>query len=263
MPGPDLALIETAAREAGAIAKGFFGGSYRKWDKGAGEPVTEADLAVDKFLSSALRAARPDYGWLSEETEDDPARLKAGNVFVVDPIDGTIGFLKGKPQFTICIAIVREGAPRAGVIFNPITEECFSAEEGGGAHLNGAAMRVSTCAEIEGCRMLATRSLFEHPFWNNSPLTPWPAMHVETRSSIAYRMALVAAGQFDAMMALSTKHDWDLAAGDIILREAGGRVTNARGENLRYNGEVPHQRSVVAAGAGLHEKLLDKLRPLP
>jgi myo-inositol-1(or 4)-monophosphatase len=263
LPEPDLALIERAAREAGAIAKEFFGGSYKQWDKGAGEPVTEADLAVDKFLSTSLRAARPDYGWLSEETEDDPARLTAENVFVVDPIDGTIGFLKGKPQFTIAIAIVREGRPRAGVIFNPITEECFSAAEGKGAHLNGAPIHVSAQSEIEGCKMLATKSLFEFPGWQKPPLSPWPAMQIETRSSIAYRMALVAAGQFDAMLALSTKHDWDLAAGDIIVREAGGRVSNARGVDLRYNAPVPHQRSVVAAGARLHEKILDRLRPLP
>jgi len=263
LPERDLALIVEAARGAGAIAKDFFGGSYKQWDKGAGEPVTEADLAVDKFLSTGLRAARPDYGWLSEETEDDPSRLSAGNVFVVDPIDGTIAFLKGKPHFTISIAIVREGRPRAGVVFNPITEECFSAREGKGAALNGVPIHVSAQSEIEGCRMLATKSLFEYAGWNTAPLSPWPAMQIETRSSIAYRMALVAAGQFDAMMSLSAKHDWDLAAGDIIVREAGGRVSNARGADLRYNAPVPHQRSVVAAGARLHEKILDKLKPLP
>ena len=210
-----------------------------------------------------MRAARPNYGWLSEETEDDPSRLSAENVFVVDPIDGTIGFVKGKPQFTIAIAIVRDGRPRAGAIYNPITEECYSAEEGKGAHLNGEHIHVSARAEIEGCKMLATKSLFEHPFWNNAPLAPWPAMQIETRSSIAYRMALVAAGGFDAMLALSTKHDWDLAAGDIIVREAGGRVSDARGNALRYNGTVPHQRSVVAAASALHAKLLEKMRPLP
>lgn len=263
MPEPDLALIVRAAREAGAIAKSFFGGSYRKWDKGAGQPVTEADLAVDRFLSETLRAARPNYGWLSEETEDDASRLTRENVFVVDPIDGTIGFVKGKPQFTVCIAIVREGASRAGVIFNPITEECFSAEDGKGAQLNGEPIHVSARAEIEGCKMLATKSLFEHPGWSKPPLSPWPQMEIETRSSIAYRMALVAAGEFDAMLALSTKHDWDLAAGDIIVREAGGRVSDARGNDLRYNGAVPHQRSVVAAGPALHARLMDKMSALP
>lgn len=263
MPEPDLALIVRAAREAGAIAKSFFGGHYKTWDKGAGQPVTEADLAVDRFLSTTLREARPDYGWLSEETEDDPARLTRENVFVVDPIDGTIGFLKGKPQFTICIAIVRDGRPRAGVIFNPITEECFSAEEDAGAHLNGEPIHVSARQEIEACKMLATKSLFTHPFWEKRPLTPWPEMQIETRSSIAYRMALIAAGQFDAMLALSTKHDWDLAAGDIIVREAGGRVSDAHGSELHYNGPVPHQRSVVAAGPALHARLLEKMQPLP
>ena len=110
MPGHDLALIVEAAREAGAIARKYFGGTYKTWDKGKGEPVTEADLAVNHFLLETLRAARPDYGWLSEESKDNPARLECENIFVVDPIDGTIGFVKGKPQFTIAIAIVRDGA---------------------------------------------------------------------------------------------------------------------------------------------------------
>jgi myo-inositol-1(or 4)-monophosphatase len=261
LPEHDLALIVDAARRAGAIAREFFGGRFKQWDKGAGEPVTEADLAVDRFLAATLRGARPDYGWLSEETEDDPSRLSAESVFIVDPIDGTIAFLKGKPQFTVCIAIVREGRPRAGVVFNPVTEECFAAEEGKGATLDGAPIHVSAQSEIEGCRMLATKSTFDAQSRKKEP--PWPAMHIEQRSSIAYRMALVAAGQFDAMLSLSAKHDWDLAAGDIIVREAGGRVSDARGYDLRYNGAAPYQHSVAAAGRALHAKLLDKLRPLP
>ncbi|HUJ02539.1 MAG TPA: 3'(2'),5'-bisphosphate nucleotidase CysQ [Rhizomicrobium sp.] len=260
MPEPDLDLIVDAAKRAGAIARQFYGGRFLQWDKGAGEPVTEADLAVDRFLSTTLRGARPDYGWLSEETEDDPSRLAARNVFIVDPIDGTIAFLRGKPQFTIAIAIVRDGRPRAGVVFNPVTEECFAAAEGKGATLNGDSIHVSAQGEIEGCRMLATKSTFEE---QSRKKAPWPAMQVEQRSSIAYRMALVAAGQFDAMLSLSAKHDWDLAAGDIIVREAGGRVSDARGFDLRYNGAAPYQHSVVAAGARLHEKLLDKLKTLP
>lgn len=259
MPEHDRALIERAACDAGKIARQYFGGTYKKWDKGKGQPVTEADLAVDRFLADTLRAARPDYGWLSEETEDDPSRLDAKNVFVVDPIDGTIGFVKGKPQFTICIAVVRDGRPRTGVVYNPITGECFSADEGKGATLNGKPIHVSAQADIEGCRMLATKSMFEHPGWNVPPHTPWPEMHVETRSSIAYRMALVAAGEFDAMLALSTKHDWDLAAGDLIVREAGGIASDIGGASLRYNGAVPHQRSIVCAGPKLHSNLLHKL----
>lgn len=269
MPAPeaaraaDLALIEEAVREAGKIARSYFGGQYKSWDKGKGQPVTEADLAVDRFLHDALTQARPAFGWLSEETEHDPRRLAAASTFVVDPIDGTVGFLKGRAQFTVCAAIVRDRRPVCGVVFNPVTQECFTASEGGGAYLNGAPISVSTRDAVEGCRMLAGAATFTHPGWTIPPNRPWPQMAVETRSSIAYRMALVAGGGYDAMLALSAKHDWDLAAGDIIVREAGGRVTDHWGEALRYNGAEPIQPSVVCAGPALHALLLDRLAHVP
>ncbi len=258
-PDRDLALLEETVREAGKIARSYFGGQYRSWDKGKGQLVTDADLAVDRFLCDTLGAARPAYGWLSEETEDDPARRIAARTFIVDPIDGTVAFLKGRPHFTICAAVVEAGRPLCGVVYNPVTEECFTAAEGGGARLNGVPIRVSPQASVEGCRMLAAKATFAHPVWSQAPNTPWPEMTVETRGSIAYRMALVAGGSFDAMLALSAKHDWDLAAGDIIVREAGGRVTNHRGEMLRYNGAEPLQPTVVSAGPALQRALLDRL----
>ncbi|MBU6444945.1 MAG: 3'(2'),5'-bisphosphate nucleotidase CysQ [Alphaproteobacteria bacterium] len=274
MPGPDpafvldLALIEQTVREAGAIARRYFEGSFKSWDKGRGQPVTEADLAVNRFLHEALRAAQPDYGWLSEESEDDPARLGARDTFVVDPIDGTVAFLKKKPHFTISVAVVREGRPTSGVVLNPITGECFTAVLGGGAKLNGAPIAVSTRENLEGCHMLAGKGLFANPgqggpAWSEPPFSPWPAMEVETRSSIAYRMALVAGGGFDAMLALSAKHDWDMAAGDLIVREAGGCVTDHRGGSFRYNGPEPVQPSIVCAGPRLHAQLIERLRNVP
>lgn len=268
MPAPeaeaahDLALLEEAVREAGKIARRYFGGRFRSWDKGKGQPVTEADLAIDRFLCDTLTAARAGYGWLSEETEDDPARQEARRTFVVDPIDGTVAFLKGRPHFTICAAVVEDGRPDCGVVYNPVTEECFRAHLGGGAELNGRPAHVSQTSKIEGCKMLAARATFDHPGWSKPPNSPWPEMAVETRSSIAYRMALVAGGAFDAMLALSAKHDWDLAAGDIVVREAGGCVTNHRGEILRYNGVAPIQASVVAAGPALHQNLMARLAHL-
>jgi myo-inositol-1(or 4)-monophosphatase len=257
-PDGDLALLEEAIREGGAIARSFFGGQYKRWDKGKGQPVTEADLAVDRHLRDTLSAARPDYGWLSEESEDDSARRTAARTFIVDPIDGTIAFLKGRPHFTICAAVVEGGVPVAGAIYNPITGECFAAEQGAGATLNGAPIRVSGRDALEGCRMLSSKSVLEHPEWAN----PWPPMAIESRSSIAYRMALVASGTFDAALALSAKHDWDLAAGDVIVREAGGLVTDHRGHALRYNGAVPVLPSLVCAGPALHALLLDRVRDL-
>jgi myo-inositol-1(or 4)-monophosphatase len=256
----DLALIEMAARDAGEIARSYFGGTYRRWDKGKGHPVTEADLAVDKFLRETLTGARAGYGWLSEESIDTAERQGTDKTFVVDPIDGTIAFLKGRPHFTISIAIVENGRPVCGVVLNPITNECFDASAGRGATLNGAPIRVSDCGRVEGCRMLAAKSLFDHPGWAVPPLCPWPSMQVEQRNSIAYRLALVAAGQFDATLALSSKHDWDLAAGDLIVHEAGGLVTDHRGAILRYNAPMPIQRSMVGAGQRLHSLLVDRTR---
>jgi myo-inositol-1(or 4)-monophosphatase len=255
----DLVLLEEGVREAGKIAKAFYGGAYKKWDKGKGNPVTEADLAVDKFLGEHFRAARPSYGWLSEETEDDSTRLTAQAVFVVDPIDGTVAFMKGRPHFTICAGVVSDGVPVAGAVYNPITEECFTAHRAGGAFLNGVPAAVSGRASVEHCRMLGDKPMFAHPAWNTPPNVPWPPMEIETRNSIAYRMALVACGQFDAMMALSAKHDWDLAAAEIIVSEAGGIVTTHSGAKLLYNRENTLQPSVVAAGPKLHRLLLERI----
>jgi myo-inositol-1(or 4)-monophosphatase len=259
LPAHDLALIEAAVREAGGIARSFFGGHYKSWDKGKGQPVTDADIAVDRYLHDALLKARPDYGWLSEETRDDPARLGQARIFVVDPIDGTVAFIKGRPHFTIAVAVVEEGRPVAGVVFNPITLECFSAAHGAGARLNGDIIRVSACGDIDGCRMLGDKATFAHPGWSVAPNTPWPPMQIETRNSIAYRMALVACGQFDAALALSAKCDWDLAAADLIVHEAGGCVSDYRGALLHYNGAVPLQRTMVCAGRALHARLIEKL----
>jgi myo-inositol-1(or 4)-monophosphatase len=258
----DLVLLEESVREAGKIARSFYGGTYRRWDKSKGNPVTEADLAVDTFLSEHLRRARPAYGWLSEETEDDTSRLEAPAVFVVDPIDGTVAFMKGRPHFTICAGVVCDGRPVAGTVYNPITEECFTAHAGGGAYLNGLPITVSRRSEIEHCRMLGDKPMFAHPAWNNAPNIPWPPMHIETRNSIAYRMALVASGEFDAMLALSAKHDWDLAAAEIIVGEAGGLVTTHTGAAIRYNCQVTLQPSVVAAGPQLHAHLLARVSHL-
>ena len=236
-------------REAGKIALRFFGGHYKRWTKEGGSPVTEADLAVDAFLKDALRRARPAYGWLSEETPDDPARLKAHRVFVVDPIDGTAAFMKGRPHFTICAALVENTRPIAGVVFNPATEEFFTAALGHGAFLNGAPIEVGLRTEIAGCRMLGNKSVF----------TGWPPMHIENVSSIAYRVALVAAGRFDAMVSLTSKRDWDLAAADMILSEAGGQLAGSDGKPLAYNRAPAMQGATVAAGPGLVKHLRAEL----
>ncbi|HEX3755204.1 MAG TPA: 3'(2'),5'-bisphosphate nucleotidase CysQ [Rhizomicrobium sp.] len=247
----DLELLKAAVREAGDIARRFFGTDYKRWSKTGGSPVTEADLAVDNFLRETLTTARPDYGWLSEESPDDAVRLTRQMVFVVDPIDGTIAFLKGRPHFTICAAVVADGSPVAGAVYNPMSDELYAARAGGGAFRNGTAVRVSERALLAGCAMLGDRSQLER--------APWPAMHVQNRNSIALRLALVADASADAAVSLSAKRDWDLAAADIIVQEAGGQVSDLSGAPLRYNGPDAVQPGLIAAGPALHQQIVSLL----
>ncbi len=247
----DLTLLEDTVHQAGSIARKYYGGDYKQWSKEGGSPVTDADLAVNKFLCDRLTAARPDYAWLSEENTDDPARLSRPAVFIIDPIDGTIAFLKNRPHFTICAAIVVEGRPCCGVVYNPISDELYSARTGGGAHRNTVPIAVGTQGQLEGCAMLGDRSQLTKP--------PWPAMHVQNRNSVAYRLVLVADGSADASVSLTAKRDWDLAAADIILHEAGGRLTDVQGAALIYNRPVTRQASLIAANRVLHAEIIGLL----
>ena len=151
------------------------------------------------------------------------------------------------------------GRPVAAAIYNPISEEMFTAAHGRGAHMNGTRLSVSAKADLENSRLLTGRDMIQDPRWP----TPWPALTVESRASIAYRMALVAKGDFDAMLSLTDKSDWDVAAGDLIVAEAGGRVTTRDGEQPRYNQPRPIQQGVLCAGPALHERLLQRLTEYP
>jgi len=255
----DAALLALNVREAGDIARRFYGGTYKSWDKGPGNPVTEADIAIDEFLKQKLLTARPDYGWLSEETADSPARLSRERVFVVDPIDGTYGFLKHRPEFTIVAAVVENGRPVCGAIYNPITDEMFEAEKGKGATCNGKRLQVSDRPGFDHMRLLAEKKLSDPARWT----APWPeTMNHETRASVAYRMALVAAGRYDAMVSLTHKSDWDIAAADLIVREAGGLCTTRAGEAFLYNGGKTDHESVICAAPVLHAQLLQRMNQL-
>ncbi|MDB5741474.1 MAG: hypothetical protein JWP16_2514, partial [Alphaproteobacteria bacterium] len=223
-----------------------------RWSKEGGSPVTEADLAVNAYLHDTLTAARPDYGWLSEESADDAARLPKSHVFVVDPIDGTVAFLKGRPHFTICAAVVVDGRPCCGAIYNPASDELYAARLGEGATRNGVAIHVDARQAIEGCAMLGDRTQLT--------AAPFPPMHVQNRNSVAYRVMLVADASADASVSLTPKRDWDLAAADVILHEAGGRLTDANGNALIYNRPSTLQSSLVAANPGLHAEIVALLR---
>jgi len=251
----DLELILEAAQQAGELALSARESGLKIWSKTGGSPVTDADLAVDTLLKMELKAARPDYGWLSEETADDPARLVTRRQFVVDPIDGTVAFMKNKPWFAVSIAVVENGQPIAGVVHAPALSETYAATLEGPATLNGAPIAPSATDQLFGAAMLGDAKMFAHPAWRE----PWPEMRIESRNSIAYRMCLVAAGAFDAAVALSPKSEWDLAAADLIVRGAGATLSDHKGHSFAYNRPVPLVPSLVCANQALAPLILNRV----
>lgn len=256
MPANDLPLLIDVARAAGRIAMGFAGRTAKRWDKPAGAgPVTEADLAVNAMLSQDLRAARPGYGWLSEESEDDAARLDASHVFIVDPIDGTRSFIEGSGVWAHALAVAVDGVVTAAVIYLPMKDKLYAAAAGRGATLNDAPIRVAGHAALEGASVLGARPTYDAHHWR----IPVPAFRREYRPSLAYRLSLVAEGRFDAMLTLRKTWEWDIAAGDLILREAGAQTSDRRGQSMRFNNAVPQIDGMIAANPALHERLTSAL----
>ena len=238
----DLALISEAAREAGRIALGFFKQSPEVWMKGGTSPVSEADYAVDRFLRETLTAARPAYGWLSEETADNAGRLSASRTFVVDPIDGTRAFLDGRSTWCVSIAVVEDGHPLAGVLDCPATGEIYSASAGGGAVKDGRGLKVGAPrdpARVAGPKpMLDAAASYLNRSFERTPYVP----------SLAYRIAMVAEGTLDATFIKPNSHDWDLAAADLILSEAGGRLLQPGGDRPLY-ATASSRHGALAAGS--------------
>lgn len=255
----DLDLLRDAARDAGALALRRREAGLRIEIKPGGSPVTDADLAVDKCLLERLTTARPDHGWLSEETADTPERLSRRRLIIADPIDGTVAYMKGRPWWSVALAVVEDGRPVAAVIHAPDLGETYEALEGGGAYLNGRPIQASGAAELEDAAILAGAHLLEGPQWPE----PWPPMQVQNRNSLAYRMALVAGGTFDAALALTPKWDWDVAAGALIAAEAGARVSDHHGRPWLFNRPDPRQASLVCAAAALHPLIIERCRPIP
>ena len=255
----DLELIRAAALAAGELALAEREAGLKIWSKSGGSPVTSADMAVDGLLRDPLLGALPDHGWLSEETADTPDRLDARRLIVVDPIDGTVAYMKGKPWWCIPIAIVEDGQPVAAVIHAPALDETFTAIRGGGAFLNGRPISASDTADLDDASVLADARLMEGPHWPE----PWPAMRYEKRNALAYRMALVAAGAFDAAINLTPKWDWDVCAGALIVEEAGGRVSDHHGGAWRFNQPDPRQNSLVCSAAALPPLIVRRTLPIP
>jgi myo-inositol-1(or 4)-monophosphatase len=251
----DAELLAGALREAGSIALQYFRNSVSAWTKEDGTPVSAADIAINEHLKHRLLAHRPDYGWLSEETEKQDTQTSARRVWVVDPIDGTRAFIDGVPHFCHSVALVEEGRPVVAALHNPAADELYEAVAGKGAKLNGREIRVSHRAEIAGCRMAAFAPLFKHPAWRE----PWPDMEIVQRDSVAYRLAMVASGEVDAALSLNAKRDWDLAAADLIVHEAGGLLTSHDGHRLHYNTGSTTHRSFLAAGPVMYNELFAKI----
>ncbi|WP_267899566.1 3'(2'),5'-bisphosphate nucleotidase CysQ [Gemmobacter lutimaris] len=251
----DLALIADAARQAGALAMRYWRQSPKSWEKPGQGPVTEADLAVNALLRDLLLAARPAYGWLSEEDADTPERLEAARLFVLDPIDGTRAFIAGEDTFAVSLAVVEQGVPVAGVVHLPALERTYTAVPGQGANKNGMPIRASAQAGIAGATLLTTGPNMAAEHWPGGV----PDLKRSFRPSLAYRLCLVAEGRHDGMLTLRDAWEWDIAAGALIAAEAGATVTDRLGQPLRFNIAHPQAAGVIAAAPGLHAALLSRL----
>ena len=263
----DLGLALDAARVAGEAVMRRFRTDTAVRHKGPGQPVTEADLEADEILRSRLLGARPDYGWLSEETVDDRSRFAASRVWVVDPLDGTRSFIAGYREFGVSVGLVEAGDPVVGVVYNPARREVFWAVRGAGAyrvrHWAGGTEGAVPLAVVEpgGDRpaLLASRS--EVRLEEFAPFAE--SWLIRPLGSTAYKLACVACGIGHAYLSRGPKSEWDVVAGDLLVRESGGAVTDLRGTPLRYNRRDPYVHGMVAGPTALHGSLIEAARGLP
>lgn len=249
----DADLLHDAVREAGMLARSLFR-KVKSWAKSDGSPVTEADLAVDKLLKERLHGARPDYGWLSEETPDTPERLGRRQVWIADPIDGTRAYAQGGDEWCVAAALLTDGRPTLAAIFRPMTDDFYEAETGKQAKLNGRALHIAAAKGLAGARILGNASALKH-LEARAPVEAVPSGNIP----LALRLALVAQGKLDAALSTTAKHDWDLAAGDLLVHEAGGIVTGLSGKPFIYNRAVTRQDNYVASSPHLHAEILEHL----
>ena len=254
----ELDLAIAAARVAGAITLEFYGGQYTVRDKAPDGPVTSADLAADACLREMLLGGRPDCGWLSEETADRPDRLTRERVWIVDPLDGTREFVSRIPEYAVSVALVERGAPVVGVVFNPPTGELFAAVRGGGTYLNGKRVFCSETDRLDRAVLITSRSET-----GRGEVEPFRSRVGQVRpvGSVAYKLALVAAGLGDLNVSVRPKNEWDVCAGDLLVCEAGGRMLDLEGRFRRYNQRDPLIRGGLVAGpSALVSPMLDLVR---
>jgi myo-inositol-1(or 4)-monophosphatase len=251
-----VARLEKSVREAGLLALSMFQKPLNSWTKGeAQSPVSEADIAADNLLRERLTAGNAGIAWLSEESVDDPARLDARYVWIVDPIDGTRAYIGGLPHWAVSAALVESGRPIVACLYAPVSDEFFMAVAGHGATRNGTAITVAPGAALANARIAGPRNLLSRLQAALPPFEVMPRTH-----SLALRLARVAEGTFDAAFAGGSSHDWDLAAADLLVHEAGGALTSFTGDTVTYNRPVPRHGMLVAAGRDRHAALLDIIR---
>ncbi|HVN88587.1 MAG TPA: 3'(2'),5'-bisphosphate nucleotidase CysQ [Candidatus Binataceae bacterium] len=254
----ELEAAKAAAIEAGEILRSHYHErGYTVDSKGKDNPVTTADFEADRRLKELLHDGFPGYGWLSEETADDGARLNHDRVWIVDPLDGTKEFIKGIPEFVVAIALAEHGTPVLGVTYNPIKHELFSCARGTGVHLDGAPARVSARETLTDATVLASRSETSRGEWKAYE----GQIKVNAIGSVAYKLALVAAGRADATFTLTPKSEWDVASGTALVIEAGGRVTGLDGKELRFNKQSVKLSGFVATNGKIHDAIERMLPP--
>ena len=252
----DRQLLVSAVEDAAQVARSFyFAGDVEQWDKSPNNPVSEADLAVNALLKERLLSLRPDYGWLSEETRDNPDRLARRRVWVVDPIDGTRDFLRGRSGWAVSVALVEDGQPVLGVLAAPARSQFFIAEAGQGAWLNDRRIEVSDCADIAHCRLPGDPATIAAKWWPE----PWGPLTVEKPNGLALRIAKVASDEADSFFEGRPMGEWDIAAAALILTESGGVITDRDGQPLLFNKPDPKLRGVVAATPALHAEVVRRV----
>lgn len=259
MPSHELAIAEQAAREAGAIIRGFYDLPMEVRQKGRDNPVTEADERANECIHGHIARAFPNDGWLSEETRDSPERLGRKRVWIVDPLDGTKEFINHIPELCVCIALVEDESPILGVSYNPITDEMFAAARGLGMRRNGVLTRVSETSDLAQARVMASRSEDKRGEWD-----PFKSrMQVVLTGSVAYKLALIAGGLADATFSLTPKNEWDVCSGAALIQEAGGRITDRDGLPLRFNQPKTLLPGIIATNAALFDPIRAAIAATP
>ena len=248
--------LEAVMHEAGELARVTSRGEFKRWTKGHDHsPVSEGDIAVNNLLRIRLAALAPEAGWMSEETEDDlPGRAMA-TAWIVDPIDGTRAYISGRADWTISVALVEYGRPVLAALYAPVTDEMFLSVHGQGATLNGAAIKASGSPALSGARLAGPKRYLDRLAGLNPEILAQPKVH-----SLALRFARTAQGELDAALASPGSHDWDLAAADLLVHEAGGVMTDFTGQRLRYNQPHTVHRALIAAGPPRHATLIELVR---